>query len=207
MIQYLKVALYQSLETRTKKKRFTEDSCIAPFGLHPSHLRVSHTLPIRTFRVIKGKVYIFVHQRCCLSLHTTVFFFYWSLRDSKSSQVSRTLFNILANFNNAVVWIVSTCPLISKPSNSFTNLLGVVLSALITTSITVMFDIIISRNNCGIAGGVDNSQHSPMFILLDGGSVHFEIWSNFIIGLAVIMTPCKNRNSNMNCTLFHRTDF
>ena len=34
--------------------------------------------------------------------------FRWSLSDSKSPQVSRTLLSILAVLNNAVVWIVST---------------------------------------------------------------------------------------------------
>ena len=38
------------------------------------------------------------------------------MSDSKSTQVSRTLLSILADFNNAVVWVVSTCPLISKSS-------------------------------------------------------------------------------------------
>ena len=37
--------------------------------------------------------------------------FHWSLSDSKSPQISST---ILADLNNAVVWTVSTCPLISK---------------------------------------------------------------------------------------------
>ena len=36
--------------------------------------------------------------------------FHWSLSDSKSPQVSRTLLSILAVLNNAVVWIVSTRP-------------------------------------------------------------------------------------------------
>ena len=40
--------------------------------------------------------------------------FHWSLSDSKSPQVSRTLLSILAVFNNAVVWMVSTRPPTSK---------------------------------------------------------------------------------------------
>ena len=40
--------------------------------------------------------------------------FLWSLSDSKSLQISKTLLCILADFNNAVVWMVSTCPFISK---------------------------------------------------------------------------------------------
>ena len=44
-----------------------------------------------------------------------------SLRDSKFPQVSRTLVSILASHNNAVVWMVSTRPLISKFSSPFNN--------------------------------------------------------------------------------------
>ena len=47
--------------------------------------------------------------------------FRWSLSDGKSPQVSRTLLSILAVLNNAVVWMVSTCPLISKSSSPFNN--------------------------------------------------------------------------------------
>ena len=47
--------------------------------------------------------------------------FHWSLRDSKSSQVSRTLLSILAVFNNAVIWMVSTRSLTSKSSWPFSN--------------------------------------------------------------------------------------
>ena len=64
--------------------------------------------------------------------------FYESLRGSKSSQVSRTLLSILANPNNAVVWIVSTRPFVSKSSNPCTNLLVTVLSTPITIGITVI---------------------------------------------------------------------
>ena len=48
--------------------------------------------------------------------------FHWSLNDSKSPQISRTLLSILTNLNNAVVWMVFTCPLISKFSSLFTIL-------------------------------------------------------------------------------------
>ena len=43
------------------------------------------------------------------------------LSESKSLQVSRTLLSILADLNNTLVWIVSTCPLISKSSCPRTN--------------------------------------------------------------------------------------
>ena len=46
---------------------------------------------------------------------------HYSLGDSKSPQVFRTLLSILTVFNNAVVWMVSTRPPISKSSRPFNN--------------------------------------------------------------------------------------
>ena len=37
---------------------------------------------------------------------------HWSSSDSKSTQVSSTLLSILANLINAVVWMVSTHPVV-----------------------------------------------------------------------------------------------
>ena len=47
--------------------------------------------------------------------------FRWSLGDSKSPQVSRTLLSILAVLNYDVVWIVSPRPPNSKSSSPFKN--------------------------------------------------------------------------------------
>ena len=57
----------------------------------------------------------FSHQRSLVVFH-------WNLRDSKSSQVSRTLLGILADLNNAIVWMVTTRPLISNFSNPFVSI-------------------------------------------------------------------------------------
>ena len=65
--------------------------------------------------------------------------FHWSLSDSKSCQVSRTFLSILTDLYNVVVWIVSTCSLISKPSSPLLILLRNVPSAPITTGITATF--------------------------------------------------------------------
>ena len=65
--------------------------------------------------------------------------FYWRLNDSKSPQVSRTLLCILAVFNNAVAWIVSTWPPTSKSSRPFNNPLVTVPKAPITIGIIVTF--------------------------------------------------------------------
>ena len=66
---------------------------------------------------------------------------HWCLSDSKSPQVSRTRLRILAVLSNAVVWIVSTCPPISKSSRPFNNPLVIVSNAPITigTIVTFMF--------------------------------------------------------------------
>ena len=67
--------------------------------------------------------------------------FHWSLSDSKSPQVSRTLLAILAVLSNAVVWIVSIHPPTSKSSRPFNNPLVIVPKAPITigTIVTFMF--------------------------------------------------------------------
>ena len=62
-----------------------------------------------------------------------------SLGDSKSSKVSRTPLSILVDLNRAVVWTVSTYPLISKSSSTFTKPLEIGPSAPITIGITVIF--------------------------------------------------------------------
>ena len=57
---------------------------------------------------------------------------HWSLSDNKSPQVYRTLLSIMADLNNAVVWMVSTRPLISKSSSPYTHYLVTVPRAPIT---------------------------------------------------------------------------
>ena len=65
--------------------------------------------------------------------------FHWSLSDSKSPQVSRTLLSILTDFSNVFVSIVSICPLISKSSSSCTKPLVTIPSVPITIGITIIF--------------------------------------------------------------------
>ena len=67
----------------------------------------------------------FSHQRKLVVFHRR-------LSDSKSPLISRTLLSILVNLNNAVVWMVSIHPLISKLSSLCTNPLVTVPSAPIT---------------------------------------------------------------------------
>ena len=64
----------------------------------------------------------------------------WSLSDSKSPQISRTLLSILADLNKVLVWMASSRPLISKYSNPCINLLVTVPRAPITIGITVIYN-------------------------------------------------------------------
>ena len=60
----------------------------------------------------------------------TLVVFHWSLGDSMSAQISRTL-------NNTEVWMASIPPLISSSYNLFSNPLGTVQSEPIITGISV----------------------------------------------------------------------
>ena len=61
--------------------------------------------------------------------------FHWSLSNSMSPQIFRTLLSILTDLNNAVVWMVSTHPLIFQ---SFSPL-GIVPRAPIRNGISITF--------------------------------------------------------------------
>ena len=66
------------------------------------------------------------------------------------------LSSILADLNNAVVWMVSACPIIFKSSSPFSNPLGIVPSTPITISITVtfMFHVFfLGGGLCSVLGG------------------------------------------------------
>ena len=65
--------------------------------------------------------------------------FHWSLSDNKSPQISETLLGILADLNNAVIWMVYTCPLISMCSSPSTKSLVSLLRTPIKIGITVIF--------------------------------------------------------------------
>ena len=57
---------------------------------------------------------------------------WFTLELKQVPQVYRTLLSILANLNNAVLWMVFACPIISKSSSLCTNLLVIVPSTPIT---------------------------------------------------------------------------
>ena len=75
-----------------------------------------------SFIIIISLVVSFSHQ-----LHLVIF--HWSLSDSNSHQVSRTLLSILAYLRNAVVWMFSILPLASNSSTLYSKPFGTVTKA------------------------------------------------------------------------------
>ena len=65
--------------------------------------------------------------------------FFTPMTNRRSPQLSRTLLSILADLNNAVFWMVSTRPLISKSSSPCTNPLVIVPTTPIKIGFTVIF--------------------------------------------------------------------
>ena len=123
--------------------------------------------------------------------------FLWSLSDSKSPQVSRTLLRILAVLNNVVVWMVSTRPLTSKSSSPFSNPLVTVPNAPITIGIIVTCMLHSFFNSLARSRYVFS--HSFSFILWSAGTakstilqVHFFL---FIIIIIIITTTNNNNNT------------
>ena len=91
--------------------------------------------------------------------------FHWSLSDSKSPQVSRTLLSILVVLNNAVVWMVSARPPTSKSSSPFNNPFVTVPKAPITIGIIVTFMFRSFSNSLARSRYLSFFSHSFSFIL------------------------------------------
>ena len=64
---------------------------------------------------------------------------WWFLHETEWQQVSRTLLSILAVLNNALVWIVSTRPLIFESSSSSSKAFEIERRALITIGFIITF--------------------------------------------------------------------
>ena len=105
--------------------------------------------------------------------------FHWSLSDSKSPQVLRTLRSILAVINNAVVWMVSTHPLNSNSSSPFNNSLLTVPKAPITIGIIVTFMFHSFFNILARSRYLSLFSRSFSFILWSGGTAKSTILQIF----------------------------
>ena len=95
--------------------------------------------------------------------------FHWSLSDSKSPQVSRTLLSILAVLNNIVVWMVSTHPPTSKSPSPFSNPLVTIPKAPITIGIIVTFMFHSFFNSLARSRYLSFFSYSFSFILWSAG--------------------------------------
>ena len=91
--------------------------------------------------------------------------FHWSLSDSKSPQVSRTLLSIVTVRNNAVVWMVSTYPPTTKSSGPFNNPLFTVPKAPIIIGLIVTYMFYIFSDSLARSGYLSFFSHSFSFIL------------------------------------------
>ena len=107
--------------------------------------------------------------------------FHWSLSDSKSPQVSRTLFSNLAVLSNAVIWIVSTRPLTSKSSMPFNNPLVIVPNAPITIGTIVTFMFHSFFNSLARSRYLSFFSHSFSFILWSAGTAKSTILQIFFL--------------------------
>ena len=114
--------------------------------------------------------------------------FHWSLSDSKSPQVSRTLLSILAVLNNAVVWMVSTRPPTSKSSSPFSNSLLTVPNAPITIGIIVtgMFHSFFS--SLARSRYLSFFSHSFSSILWSAGTANSTILKVIIIIIIILLS-------------------
>ena len=140
--------------------------------------------------------------------------FHWSLSDSEFPQVSRTLFSILADLNNAIVWTISTCPVISKSSSPYINLLETVPRALITISIMVAFMFYSFFNSLARSRYLFLFSHSFNFMQWSTGTAKSTILQVFSFLLIVMSgrlaeirwSVCISKSSWRVCVSFSRTD-
>ena len=95
-------------------------------------------------------------------------FFYWSLSESKSPQISRTILSIQAILNNAVVWMVSTRPQTAMSSSPFSNPLITVPNTPITIGIIVTCMFHSFFNSLARSRYLSFLSHSFSFILWSG---------------------------------------
>ena len=140
--------------------------------------------------------------------------FHWSLRDSKSPQVSRTLLSILAVLNNAVVWMVSTRPPTSKSSSPFSNPLVTVPNAPITIGIIITYMFHSFFNSLARSRYLSFFSHSFSFILWPPGTAKSTILQVLFFFLIIIKSGlltgirrsvCMLKSHRSLCVAFSRT--
>ena len=142
--------------------------------------------------------------------------FQWSVSDSKSPQVSRTLLSILTVLSNAVIWIVSTRSPTSKSPRPFNNPLVIVPKAPIITGTIVTFMFHSFFNSLAWSRYLSLFSHSFRFILWSAGTAKLTILqiiffffflvnvrSGLLAGIRWFVCMLKSHRSL--CVLFSRT--
>ena len=141
--------------------------------------------------------------------------FLWSLSDSKSPQVSRTLLSILAVLNSFAVWMVPTHPTNSKSSTPFNNPLVTVPKAPITISIIVTFMFHSFFNYLARSRYISFFSLSFSFILWSTGTTKSAILQILFLLLIIIRSGrraeirwsvCISKSDRSLCVSFTRTD-
>ena len=139
--------------------------------------------------------------------------FPWSLSDSKSPQVSKTLLSTLAVLHNEVVWMVSTRPPTSKSTSPFSNPLVSVPNKPITIGIIVTCMFHSFFNSLARSRYLSFFSHSSSFILWSAETakstilqVLFFCW--LLLGLVFwlrLVDACMSKSHRSLCVLFSRT--
>ena len=106
--------------------------------------------------------------------------FHCSFSDSKSFQNSKTPLSILADPGNVVVWMASTCPLISKFSSPFNNLSITVPRAPITIGINATFMFL----------SLFNSKARSRYLSFFSLSFNFTQWSAGMAKSTILQVFC-----------------
>ena len=144
--------------------------------------------------------------------------FHWSLSDSKSPQVARTLLGILAVLNSVVFWMVSTRLPTSKSSSPFNNPLVTVPKASITIGIIVTFMFYSFSNSLASSRYLSFFSYSFSFIPWSAGRVKstiLQVLFFFFFFLLIIIrssllaeigwSVCMSKSHRSLCALFSRT--
>ena len=137
--------------------------------------------------------------------------FHWSLSDSKSPRVSRTLLSDLVVLNNAIVWMVSTLPSTSKSSNPFNNPLVTVPKVPITIGIIATCMFYSFFNSIARSRYLSFFSHSFSFILWSARTAKSTILQILFFLLIIIRScllaeirssVCKLKSHWILCVIF-----
>ena len=138
---------------------------------------------------------------------------HWSLSDSMSSKVSRTLLSIPAVLYNAVVGIVSTRPPTFKSSSPFNSPLVTVPKAPITIDIIITFMLYSFFNSLASSRYLSFFSYSFSFILWSAGTAKSTILQVLFFFLITIRSGllagirwsvCMSKSHRSLCVSFFR---